>query len=67
LSWIFGYKLFKYLKDSETGKGIETSDLKGKICKVTLPVKKEQKGKIIVYLEENYRIAGNCFRSKQQK
>ncbi len=52
LSWIFGYKLFKYLKDSETGKGIETSDLKGKICKVTLPVKKEQKGKIIVYLEE---------------
>jgi len=40
------------LKDSETGKGIETSDLKGKICKVTLPVKKEQKGKIIVYLEE---------------
>lgn len=52
LSWIFGYKLFKYLKESETGKGTETSDLNGKICRITLPVKKEQKGKIIVYLEE---------------
>ncbi|NLO20203.1 MAG: hypothetical protein GX121_10100 [Ignavibacteria bacterium] len=52
LSWFSGYKLFKYLKESETGKGIETLDLKGKICKVTLPVKQKQKGKIIVYLEE---------------
>jgi len=33
------------LKESETGKGIETSDLKGKICKVTLPLKKEKKAK----------------------
>jgi membrane protein implicated in regulation of membrane protease activity len=47
-SWFFGYKLMKYLKSSESGGGFDLSDLKGKTALVTLPVSKDNRGKILV-------------------
>lgn len=47
-AWIFGYKFASYLKNSESGAGLDLTDLKGKTAKVVLDVRKDGKGKILV-------------------
>jgi hypothetical protein len=47
----FGHKLMQYLKSSESGAGFDLSELKGKAALVTLPVSKDNRGKILVRTE----------------
>lgn len=43
---VFGFKLMKYLKGSETGEAVDLNTLVGKQAMVSLPLSKENKGKI---------------------
>lgn len=52
-AWSFGYMFMSYLKKSESGQAVNTYNLKGKIAKVTLPVGKGHKGKILVEASGN--------------
>lgn len=45
-AWLFGYKLMKYLKSSESGEGLSIYSLKGKSAKVIMPIGKNRKGKV---------------------
>lgn len=53
LAAVFGYSFMKYLKGSQSGDSIDIYDLKGYTAKVTLPVSKTQRGKIIVTIGAN--------------
>lgn len=48
LAYFAGYQFFKYLKNSETGETISTSDLRGRKAKVLVGISKERDGKILV-------------------
>ncbi len=48
LSWAAGHKLMSYLKDSESGEALNSSNFIGRSGKVTIPAKKDKIGKIIV-------------------
>lgn len=48
-SYVFGYSLMKYLRNSESGKEIKMSELIGKTGIAGLPITKEKAGKVIVY------------------
>lgn len=56
-SWLFGFRLMKYLKSSASGETFDISELKGIKGKIALEVNKGKKGKVIVeFRGSNYEL-----------
>lgn len=70
-AWLTGYKLHKYLANTESGESLNLYSLKGKTARVSLYCSKTQKGKIIISvgaqsIEITALVDENCLKDEFQ-
>lgn len=65
-AWLFGYKLIKYLKKSDSGETFNINDLKGIKGKIVLEVYKNRKGKVFIEFKgSNYELPAKLIENSE--